>query len=251
MTTITDVDRLNQIALAASADRVVRWAVAMERPYLATPDLVVAWHGDRGFFTNFAYVLRRPNSWTDLLSRVAEVVPAGRPVSLVSALEVPDLADHGWQLVGHPPLMVRSAGPTGAGAAELTITEVADGTSLEVFERTLVDGYPDPSLQPYRWGQLYDERILGGATHLFTGWVDGRPVATAGGHVTEGVNLVEFVATAAAARGRGYGAALTVAASTVAPMLPAVLIASDLGRPVYERLGFVEVHRWTFWHRPS
>ena len=74
---------------------------------------------------------------------------------------------------------------------------------------------------------------------------------TAAGHVAAGVNLVEMVATAPTARGRGYGAAVTWAASTVDPALPAVLIASDPGRPVYERLGFLPVSRWTFWHRPA
>jgi hypothetical protein len=27
----------------------------------------------------------------------------------------------------------------------------------------------------------------------------------------------------------------------------AVLIASDPGRPIYERMGFVALHRWTLW----
>ncbi len=120
-----------------------------------------------------------------------------------------------------------------------------------MYERTLVDGYPEPALQPYRSGRVHDERVLGGPTHLFTGMVAGRPVATSAGHVAHGVNVVEMVATARCERGRGYGTALTWRATTTAPHLPAVLIASDLGRPVYERLGYTTVGRWTFWHRPG
>jgi len=47
--------------------------------------------------------------------------------------------------------------------------------------------------------------------------------------------------------GRGYGLALTAAAAAVEPSKPATLIASDLGRPVYDRLGFVAVMRFTYW----
>lgn len=180
------------------------------------------------------------------------MVPPDRPLSLVSAVATPDLGGRGWELVGHPPLMVRAARGDGPPyPAELTITEVVEEPGLEVFERTLVDSYPDPTLQPYAWGSFLDGRALGGATRYFTGFVAGRPVATALGHTAAGVNAVEMVATTAAARGRGYGAALTWAATTVEPTLPAVLIASDLGRPVYEALGFHAVSRWTFWHRPA
>ena len=42
---------------------------------------------------------------------------------------------------------------------------------------------------------------------------------------------------------------VTQAAALADPTVPAVLIASDLGRPVYERLGFLPVSRWTLWMR--
>jgi GNAT superfamily N-acetyltransferase len=250
MTTLTDTRTLTDRAMEASADRILAAARAMDRPHRHDEDLAVVWQADRGFFANLAYVLAAPDDWDDLLSRVAEVVPAGRPVSLVAATATPNLVDRGWHLVGHPPLMVRPLGGAGPrGPSELTVTQVVDEPGLEVFERTLVDCYPDPALQPYRWGDVHDGRVLGGATRFFTGTVAGRPLATASGHVAAGVNLVEMVATAASARGRGYGAALTWAATAADPDLPAVLIASDLGRTVYDALGYHAVSRWTFWHR--
>lgn len=85
---------------------------------------------------------------------------------------------------------------------------------------------------------------------LFVGYLDGRPVATAGACTGHGVNAVEWVATHPSARGRGIGAALTWTASTVRPEAPAVLIASDDGQPVYARLGYVRLLRLTMWHRP-
>lgn len=76
---------------------------------------------------------------------------------------------------------------------------------------------------------------------LYLGWLDGEPVAT--NVVTEGGGIVGVwnIATLAAHRGKGLGAAITVA-----PLLEARakgyryagLFASALGAPVYERLGF-------------
>ena len=43
---------------------------------------------------------------------------------------------------------------------------------------------------------------------------------------------------------------MTWAATLSQPDRPAVLIASDDGRPVYERMGYVAIERWTAWLRP-
>ncbi len=251
MTTLTDTRTFTDRALVAFADRALAAARPMGRAHHADDDLVVVHQAERGFFTNVAYALGEPDDWHDLLARIDAVVPSRCPVSLIAAASVPDLSARGWMLVGHPPLMVRPAGGTAPRCpAELTITAVVDEVGLEVFERTLVDCYPDPSLQPYRWGTIHDGRVLGGGTRFLVGTVAGRPVATATGHAAAGVNVVEMVATAESARGRGYGTALTWAATTVDPQLPAALFASDIGRPVYEALGYLAVSRWTFWHRP-
>lgn len=52
------------------------------------------------------------------------------------------------------------------------------------------------------------------------------------------------------ARGRGAGAAVTWAATLADPEVPAVLVASDDGRPTYERMGYLPLERWTAWLRP-
>jgi len=69
-------------------------------------------------------------------------------------------------------------------------------------------------------------------------------------HQHAGANLVEYVAALPAARGRGAGSAVTWAATLADPDLPAVLVASDDGRPVYESMGYVALERWTAWLRP-
>lgn len=233
-------------------DRILHHAGATGRPHRHDDDLVVAWLGDGGMFINAGVVLSAPADWDDLLTRVAGIVPDTAPATLISPFDTPDLTAQGWHLIGHPPLMARLPGAAKPPAmpAELRIHEVVDQSMLEVFERTLVDGYPMPDMQPYRWGMFYDERVLGGPTRLWLGFVDGDPVATAAAHVAGGVNNVEMIATLDGWRGRGYGAKLTWAATTADPSLPAILIASDLGRPVYERLGYAALTRWTMWLRP-
>lgn len=61
---------------------------------------------------------------------------------------------------------------------------------------------------------------------------------------------VDWVAVLPQARGRGYGGAVTSAALAVAPELPAMLISSDDGHPVYRRLGFWDLFRATMWEHP-
>lgn len=252
MSTITDSDTLTDRAARNMADRNRHHAASTGRACDADETLVVTRLGERGMFTNVAVVLRASVDWDAVLSRVEVVVPTGVTATLVSPFATPDLENRGWHLVGHPPLMARLPGavPPPAMPAELRIHEVVDQPGLEVFERTLVDAYPMPDLQPYRWGRFYDERVLGGPTRLWIGFVDGQPVATSAAHVAAGVNNVEMIATVAGCRGRGYGAALTWAATTADPSLPSILIASDLGRPVYERLGYTALSRWTIWMRP-
>ncbi len=251
--TLTEFDTLTDRAAWSMADRIVHHATAAGRPLHRDRDLVVGWLGDRGMFINAAVVLSPSVNWDAVVDTIGDVVPHGTPATLISPFATPELVQRGWQLIGHPPLMARLPGAAAAPTvpAELRIHEVIDQPGLEVFERTLIDGYPMPDMQPYEWGGFLDERVLGGPTRLWIGYVDGRPVATAAAHVAAGLNDVEMVATIEAFRGRGYGAAVTWAATTADPSLPAILIASDPGRPVYERLGYTALTRWTMWFRPS
>ena len=73
------------------------------------------------------------------------------------------------------------------------------------------------------------------------------PVATGSGYVDEHHVHVEFIATLEECRGRGVGYAITAAATLAAPDRPALLIASDLGQPVYRRLGYIAISRFTLW----
>jgi ribosomal protein S18 acetylase RimI-like enzyme len=78
----------------------------------------------------------------------------------------------------------------------------------------------------------------------FVGSVNGRAVASSGLIVGGGVAGIYNVATLPRARRRGFGTAMTLAAMRHGRTLGyrvAVLGASDIGRGVYERLGFEDV----------
>jgi GNAT superfamily N-acetyltransferase len=177
----------------------------------------------------------------------------GGPWMLFSPWPTPDLAGRGWELVGHPPLMLRPAG--GAAPAippELEIRRVTEARGLAAFEATLVEGYPLAELQSPRDGRLYHrDALAGGRLRCWVGWVDGRPVSVSAAWVTGGVVDVVWVATLPEARRRGYGEALTWQATRgLRASLPAILLASDDGRPVYERMGFLPLLRFTVWLHP-
>lgn len=187
-----------------------------------------------------------------LIARLARFYAAGRgaPWALWSAWPIPDLRPLGGSFAGRPPLMARPAGASPAAPPELDIREVADQRGITDFERVFVDGYPISELQPFRPGALFTPAVLGGDYHLWVGYVADHPVTCAVAHVAANVVGIHFVATLPEARRRGYGAAITARAANTAPDLPAVLQASDLGRPVYERIGFHVVSRFDLWILP-
>ena len=168
---------------------------------------------------------------------------------LWSAWPTPDLASYGMRLAGYPPLMVRPPAPFSAAATGLRIIEAHDEPALRDFDEAMIRGYPIPELA-FPADRITDERVLGGPMRYFVGYEDGRPVACAATYVGVREVGVYMVATLPEARGKGYGAAITAAAIAAAPNLPAVLQASDLGQPVYRRLGFQDISSYTLWYKP-
>jgi hypothetical protein len=197
-------------------------------------------------------VLEQPvDDATFLVDRVGAFYDAGLPTPFLldSTWPTPDLGAAGFTLMGHPPLMVRPPGAQyPAPPPELRIERVDDDRRAFDYERALIDGYPAPMLQPMTEVTIVTPKALGApGWHHFVGYVDGTPVATGSGYAGERLVRVDNIATLESARGRGYGLAMTATAASVDPDKPATLVASDLGRGVYERLGFVAVLRVTYW----
>jgi hypothetical protein len=168
------------------------------------------------------------------------------PFLIYSGTPMPSLAAPGWTLMGHPPLMLRPAGPAQPPRPDgLEIVEVRDEATLEAFDVTMVDAYPIPELRGIR--SFHPGILELPGWHMWLGVLDGEPVGTAAAHVSERLVDIEWISTKEHVRGRRIGEALTWAATLIAPDLPAMLIASDPGQPVYERMGYLRLSRFTLW----
>ena len=209
--------------------------------------------GSPSLFRNVV-MLRRPllsDEWPAAARRMHTFFAqqAGGPFMTFCGWPTPDVRPLGFGAIGHPPLMFRPPASLDSPAPDdFEIRSVTDAETAAQYERVLVSGFPIPDLDPEQAGALITADP-GSTPHWrhFVGYLAGQPVATGSAYVDPQHVHVEFIATLEPARGRGIGAAITAAATTAAPDVPAMLIASDLGRPVYERLGYVTMLRFTLW----
>ena len=161
-----------------------------------------------------------------------------------------DLADRliaaGLEFAGTNPAMVldlADLGPTETPPG-LVIREATDeATRVAIAEFAtasvgwIAEGRPNPFAATFvRLASEPSPRM-----RLFGGWLDDVLVSSSELFTGSGVAGIYAVATDEAMRGRGFGRALTLAtlhAGREAGHGLAVLMASDLGLPVYRRLGF-------------
>ena len=231
--------------LATLVDRLLSTARLTEGRWKSTDNALFMDLASAYIFDNTA-VCFGPLSDVDIdevCETAADFFPDGRQWTLLCLNARTDLAHKGLSLLGHPPLMYRPLGGQGPAVPPgLRILPVTTRAELADFERTLVDAYPLP-----RGSSVVDPRILGPEFKAWVGYVDGVAVATAGSHTAHGLTEVEWVSTRSTHRGQGIAAALTWQATMADPTAPAVLIATDDGRPVYERLGYLPLLRLTMW----
>lgn len=124
--------------------------------------------------------------------------------------------------------------------AGLEIRRVGAAESLADFQKTAFEGFGLPCAAAPLFLTQHLLPLPGVA--LFVGYARGEPVCTSGLVVSAGVAGIYWVATLERFRGRGYGEAATwkaVAAGREMGCDVASLQASELGRPVYEQMGFV------------
>jgi hypothetical protein len=172
-------------------------------------------------------------------------------VLLVSAWPTGDLRPAGWNLMGHPPLHLLPTGAVPRSAPPgLDVKEARDVAALQAWERVAIEGYPLDDLADAPPGSVASESWLEEPRlRLWVGWMGNRPVSASSAWTEHGITNVTLVATVPDARGRGYGEAITWHAARADPSLPSMLISSDIGRPIYERMGFLPLQRMTLWHR--
>jgi GNAT superfamily N-acetyltransferase len=158
------------------------------------------------------------------------------------------LADRGLAVAGEIPFMLLDTTdalpPVDDSSLRRAVTYADVGSLLGLLEQ----GFEMPAeftRQAFPMGALF---VPGAEPWLLA--AGGQDVSTALGHLSGGACGIFNVATPPALRGRGHGAAATAAAirsAFAAGADVAFLQSSPLGRPVYERLGFVPVELWTQW----
>lgn len=135
--------------------------------------------------------------------------------------------------------------------AELALRRVGPGQWEDLLATTAAGfGMPRQMVDA-----LYAPAVLDQpGVRAYVGYVDERPVAVAASYRTGSTIGIYNVATAEEARGHGYGTAATwhLLRDADPGWEVAVLQASDMGRPVYERMGFQLVREFIeFVHRPG
>lgn len=135
----------------------------------------------------------------------------------------------------HPVLMRRDPAPLPPADPRVVVARTPD--ELAAAERALAVGLEAPGLTGVLGAGLLDEPVACAYDR------SGQAVSVA---FDDGTTLgVYLVGTATTARGRGLGAAVTTASLAALAPRPALLTATTMGRPVYERLGFRVVGRAT------
>ncbi len=130
--------------------------------------------------------------------------------------------------------------------ADLEIQVVETHQAFRIWTSTFLHGFVQTETGATRYGGLLESLGLELPYRYFLGLWRGEPVATASLYLGAGVAGLYNVATVEAARGRGYGTALTTAALSAARDLgyrAGILQATEMGYPVYARLGFQDLCR--------
>ncbi len=226
------------------------WAERLGRPWHRWDDLVAADLGIPASLPPNSASLLRP--WSDdrvdtLVERVAAFFDgsAGGGYQIWSAWPTPDLSPFGFEPWSVPCMIRPPGGAPRPTPLELRIVEATDVATMGDAAVLVGDafGLPAGSQDPFMTTALNGDDF-----RVWVGYVDERPASAAAASVSHGLCGVYAVATTEDARGRGYGEALTWAATLFRPDLPATLQASALGRPVYERMGYEVVatmHNWS------
>jgi GNAT superfamily N-acetyltransferase len=186
-------------------------------------------------------------------AQVAAVVE-GLPgdVSVRDSFGSLELGPFGWRLADRTPWMLRppSSVPALPEVAGLRIAPVKTAAEVVVFEHTAaVAASGDPAWADTGSIHASPQSIDVPGLTLLLATLDGAPVGTALAAVGDGQVQVSAVGVMPSVRRRGIASALTVAALSLAPELPATLGSSEAGHGVYLRLGFRDAGISRRWER--
>ena len=120
------------------------------------------------------------------------------------------------------------------------IRRVTDAAGMADHITAAAEGFGMPAEWLHAMGRALDDPLA----RVYVGYTDGVPVTAGLGTVTGRTIGIYNIATVPAARQRGYGAAMTMRIiddGAADGCDVAILQASEMGKPIYERLGFRSV----------
>jgi GNAT superfamily N-acetyltransferase len=141
---------------------------------------------------------------------------------------------------------------TPASVAGYEIRQAHDPSGIEDHVRTAAKGF-DMAEDLIR-AVVVRDLLQRDDVAVYAGYADGEPVTTGLGFRMGRSIGVYNIATLESARGRGYGAAITrrvIADGVAAGCDVAILQASEMGYPIYERLGFRTVVEYRGYVEPT
>jgi GNAT superfamily N-acetyltransferase len=168
---------------------------------------------------------------------------------------VPAVKRLGLELPADHAPMPGMAMPLPAGRARATpgldIRQVVDAAGQEDHVLTSAAGFgaPPDSIRPWIGTDMWERPGVA----MYVGYVDDNAVTTGVGIVSGRTIGIYNVATIPSARKRGFGTAIThriAADGEAAGCDVAALQASNMGRPVYEQLGYRTVAEYDGWIDP-
>ena len=216
------------------------------------PDVFLADAGRPVPYLNQA-ILTRPLRGVDdaVLDSTETFFRASRfAATLLSIWPTPDLTGRGWELVGHPALVVRGPAPYAHIApGDVEVRRATTAADLATAERILIEGYPIEEAAGSPPGSILVGAMVEHGLVVRLGLLDGNPVAVGNVHCGHGLVNLCLGATLPAARRRGVWEALVWARVADGPDRPAVAYTSDFSRPGFIRMGFLPITRFTMWLR--
>jgi GNAT superfamily N-acetyltransferase len=171
-------------------------------------------------------------------------------VPLVERLGLVPISEEPWM----PGMALQPLPQTGKTPAPdgLEIRRATDAAGIDGHVAAASAGFGMP--EAWLRGVL-DERLLDNPNAaIYTGYADGEPVTTGFGYRSGAAIGIYNISTVEAYRKRGYGAAMTARViddGAAAGCELAILQSSDMGYPIYERMGFQTVVRYRGWVDPA
>ena len=253
------MDNRNKL-LASAARNIADWHEASLKPLgiecRRTPGLWYQQSAGPVIYLN-SVTLASVREYPGIMDEIAEMasVYGSAGFSFLDSWAELDLTTLGFRKMDLEPWYFRFPAPMPAAEFPpgLAIEEVSDAGTLREFEQATWDGFESgsPVREAGLGGQHHPGTLEQSAMHYFVGRLNGKVVSSSIAYTSDDVLGVFGVSTLPEYRSRGFGEALTWAATLVAPNLPAHLEPSETGAAMYRRMGYEDIGKNAHWFRPA